>query len=426
MAFSTTVNDENLKRVYGEEKLFEPCERALKPFWTEMEEAKDLKPSGAGYFFLIIGATGHAAGTTSEGADWGDDQSQIGVQPFVTSAIFESPVRVTQKFFDATAGDGGLGGSADHQAIVTATKDLYTHAQRLLACGHGTGRLAVVEAATVAATSFKAKLNEGAWQLRQNDPIDFVNLDSGGTVQAQAKITDIDYITRIVSLDTAVTLTANWGVYHRDSYGTPQPNGVRSIVDDGDFATSIFGISRAAPNTFLNGLVLDNSGGIQDYSEELVDDLLDQITMKQDLVPTVLRCNLGLIREHKRLTVADRIYDFGTGSAVANMPTGANQERFTYQYGDTKIPFKVDRDLPARELYALHMPSWRRHTLRKAGWIQPPGDGGIFQQAPATAGGTYAHAFVGNMGMDMNISCRRLNANGKLNNVRDRALARDA
>jgi hypothetical protein len=425
MAFSTTVNDENLARVYGDEKLFEPCERALKPFWTEMEESKDHWPGGAGFYFLIVGATGHAAGTHAEGADWGDARNQVGVQPFITSAPFESPVEVTQKFFDAAKREGALGGDAGHNAIVTATKDLYTHAQRLLACGHGTGRLAVVEAATTANTAFTAKLHEGAWQLRINDPIEFVNTDTGGTVQATAIITDIDYITRRVTTDTSLTLTANWGVYHQGSYGAPHPNGLRSIVDDGDYATSIFGVSRSAPNTYLNGLVMDNSQGLQDYSEELVDDLIDQITMRQDMVPTVLRCNLGVIREHKRIVVADRVYDVGTGGSNAQYPTGANHNQLSYQYGDTKIPFKVDRDLPARELYALHMPSFRRHTLRKAGWIKPEG-GGIFQLAVASAGSTYRHAYVANMGMDMNISCRRLNANGKLSYIRDRGLARDS
>jgi len=47
--------------------------RAREPrFWDDMQEADDVRPGGAGYFFRIIGAIGHAQGTPGEGGDWSD------------------------------------------------------------------------------------------------------------------------------------------------------------------------------------------------------------------------------------------------------------------------------------------------------------------------------------------------------------------
>jgi hypothetical protein len=348
------------------------------------------------------------------------------VQPFVSTAELESPVEVTTTFLDGSKNaEGVLGATGDHDAIVTATKDIYTHAQRLLASGHGTGRLAVVEGSTVASNSFTATvLGGGTFQLHLNDPIDFVNLDTGGTVQASAIITDIDPITRRVTTDTSLTLTAGWGVYHTGDYGKTLPNGCRNIVDDGDYATSIFGISRAAPNTYLNGIVLDNNQGIQDYSEVLISNGLAQARLRGGVVPTILRCNEGIIQEHQRVTTPDRVYVVMNGENP-KYPTGINHERLAFQYGDTKIPFEVDTYLPPRELYGLHMPSWNRITLKKLDWEKANGQI-MWHQKPAAGGETYAHALIANMTMKMNIFCRKLNANVKWSYIRDRGSARDS
>lgn len=424
MPFSTSVNDEDLARVYSDETLFEPCQREETRFWDDLQESKDHWPGGSGFYFEIVGATGHASGTPSEGGDWSDTRSQVGVQPSVTGAQVDSPVEVTEKFFNAAKGEGSLGPNADQRAIITATRDMYTHLQRLLVSGHGTGRLAIVDANTSASTQFTCRLPEGAFQLHINDPLDFVDTDTGGTVQDSQIITDINYTTGLVTLDGTATLTAGWGAYHSGDYGTPKPNGLRSIVDDGDYATSIFGVSRSAPNTYLNAYEMSGSGGLQDYSEELVSELLDQVTMRQDKIPTQLRCNKGIVREHQRVVTADRVYTV-TGKANPAYTSGINDETLNFQYGEKLIPFRVDKYLPARELYALYMPGFRKHTLRKAGWLRQK-DGAIFMPKPAAAGGTYTTSWIANMMIDINITHRCLNANGKLSRVRDRSLARDA
>jgi hypothetical protein len=196
-------------------------------------------------------------------------------------------------------------------------------------------------------------------------------------------------------------------------------------VDDGDFATSIFGQSRlTSTNNFLNATVQDGSGGLQDYTEELVADMLDLVTGRQDFIPTQLRCNVGIVREHQRIVVPDRVY-MVTGNKNPDYPSGINQEKLSFQYGDVKIPYKVDRNLPGREVYALYMPGFRKHTLKAADWMRAKGTNQIFHVMPASGGETYTFKYGANMYLDFNISSRKLNANGKLSNIRDRGTARD-
>lgn len=427
MGNTTTALSTELLRVYSREKLFDPCERSLPRFWNEMQEAKDERPGGSGLRFRIIGATGHAVGNPAESGDYSDTRTRLQVECAVTPARIDSVIELSETFLDAAKGDGSYSGDAEHDAIVEATKSLFSYAQRLLACGHGTGRLAIVEANTVASTTFVAKRPESVFQLRNHQPIEFVDTDTGGSVQGGVVlITDVNYLTRTVTIDTARSLTADWGVYQAGVYGNPMPNGVRNIVDDGDFRSSIFGVSAAAPNTFLNATVLDNGNTLQDYSEELVRDLFDQVTFKQEMVPNCIRTNSGLASEHYRLTTSDRVYNVDAGGKLPDYNFGANHENLAFQYGSVKVPWKIDRDLPSRELYALYLPAWRRHTLRKADWFGAEGGAAKFDKKPANAGGTWSYALIGSMLMNMTISCRRLNANGKLGWVRDRGSARDS
>jgi hypothetical protein len=421
MAYTTTSLDEELVRLYSREKLFEPCERSKPRFWDDMKEAKDERPGGTGLRFRVIGALGHANGNPDEGGDWSTTRSRLQVECVAQAARIDATVELSTTFLEAAEGEGSYGGDAENEAIMETTTDLFSYADRLLGCGHGTGRLAIVDT-TSSSTTVTCRAPERVFQLRRNQPVDFVNTDTGGTVQATRTITSVNYTNGTFTVDTAVSVTAGWGVYQADVYGNSMPNGLRNLVDDGDFSSTFMGVSRTAPNDFLNAKVMDGSGGLQDYSEELVTDLIDQISWEQEFIPTELRCNMGILSEHKRVTRQDRVYT-QAGSSVPDYNTGANHEKLAFTYGTVKIPFTYDRNLPARELYALHKPSWRRYTLRKADWMKSKGE--ILHLKPAAGGETYAYALIGAMMMEITIGCRKPNAQGKLSNVRDRGAARD-
>jgi hypothetical protein len=421
----TTQNfDVELLRVYDRDALFEPCEREETRFWDDLKEADEKDPRGKGLFFRIIGATGRSVGNPPEAGDY--PQHRIGrrVECSVTSSQIAATLEISSKFLDASQDDGSYSGDGEHDGIMETTRNLYQYADVLLGCGHGTGRLAVIDANASATDTIVCAMAVMAFQLREWQTFDIVDTDTGGTPQfTNVQILAIDFVTGTLTLDQNVTVVAGWGIYQADVYGNPMPNGLRNIVDDGDFASTLFNASRDS-NPVLNATVLDGNGGLQDYSEDLIRDGLSQGGNRNDSTPTQLRCNYGIIGEHYRVTVPDRVY-MVTSDKLPNYGTGANQEAITFTYGDKKIPFRPDRNLPARELYGLHRPSWRKHTLRKADWFKGPG-GGILSIRPADGGGTLSFALTGAMLLDMTISCRRPNANVKWSNIRDRSAARDS
>lgn len=420
--YTSTTLPAELLRFYDRNSHFEPLERSATRTWDDMQEADDIKPLGSGFFFRVVGAKGHAQGTPAEGGDWSASHTRLQVECSVQSAQIDSTVRLSSKFIELAEDDGSYSSDAEHDAIVEATEGLFSLLNRYLVSGHGTGRLGVVLSSVVASTTVVCKQPEGAMQFRPNQPIEFADLDVGGSVVAQAVITDVNYLTHTLTLDTAVTVSANYSIYQQGTYGLPKPNGFRNIIDDGDFATSIFNVPRAAPNTYLNGLVMDGTGTLQDYSDELLRDLIYQITMKQKYIPTELVCNYGMTDEYLRIAVRDRVF-MQTGD-IPKYETGGNVETLSFTFGNTKIPFKPDGDAPAREIYAVYKPGWRKHTLRKADWYRP-GGGSPFMPMPADAGGTWTYTIGASMMMDMTFSHRNLNAQGALKNVRDRMTARD-
>ncbi len=422
---TTTSRDEFLTRVYSREKAIEPAERTEPRFWDSMKEANEEAPRGKGRFFRVKGALSHSSGTPSEGGDWSDSYDPEDAECSVTSAQMDNSVSVSMKFLAASEDDGSYSGSGESEKIADAILELFQFADILMGCGHGTGRLAIVSANSGPSTTVTLGCDldtpESVFQLRRKQPIEFVDLDTGGTVQATTTIEDIDYDNHQITTSSNVTVVAGWGVYQKGTYGKPKPNGLRVLVDDGSFSANYCNKARTdAP--FLNAVVKDGNGGLQNFSEELMDDLIDTIgnTGGTKNIPTEIRSNQGLANENKRIIRESREFTVTDGGAVKGTLGGKTT---AYVYNGTKIPWEVDRNLPARELFALYRPGFRKHTLRKADWESVAGS--KFLQKVADGGGTYSHALVANIMMDLTISHRRPYLNGVLRNVRDRTSAKD-
>jgi hypothetical protein len=415
--YDTSTQEAELLRIYSRDDAFTPCEREKTRAWDDMKEADEESPAGKGRFFRVILASGMSVGNTPEGGDFPGHRPRRQVECNVQSSQITAGLSLSTKFLAASQDNGAYGGDQEHEGITETMRNLYTHADRLIGCGHGTGRLAIIDANAAATDTIVCAAPEMAFQLRENEYIDIVDTDTGGTPQYEGvQILAIDWQTGTLTLDQNVTVTAGWGLYHEDTYGNGMPNGFRNIDDDGDFASTIFGQTRATHNG-LNATVMDGNGGLQDYTDDLLRSLLDQITFKQDLVPTQIRCNKGIAAAFLNKQTPDRVF-MQTGKGVPDYTSGANQESLAFVYGDKKIPFVIDTNLPAREAYALHMPVFRKHTLVPADWMRVGNK--ILNLAPADGGGTYKFALVGAMLLDITISARRLNCHGKLSNVKDR------
>lgn len=416
----TNEQEVNLMRRYSREAMIEPQERFTPHFVNDMKKWEDEKNDGIGLFFMVTGADGHGVGNPAEVGDFSRANTPNRVLCEITKAQLDSVVEVSSQYLAASK--NSFTGDADEDLILQATRNALSYFDVLTGAGAGDGVLATVDQAVVNTNSFIARRStsvpDGGFKLRNNQPIDFV--DGSGVVQATTIIAaPYDYKTSTVQVADNVTLTAGWKVYQRDVVGNPMPNGIYNIVDDGGNAATIFGKSR---NDFpyLSAQVYD--AGLQDWSEELMDEFLDAVTVNQEYTPTVIRSNKGVVTAYKSTLVRDRL--FLQNNEPPDYKSGSNYENIVYVYGSQKIPWKVDRNMPVRDLVALYMPAWRSATLRPLDWVQPMPGKSPWMLKPS--GDTYSYVLVASLMQDRNIFCKRLNANGRLKNIKDRSLARDS
>lgn len=409
----------NLMRKYSREAMIEPQERFTPHFVNEMKKFEDDPDTGIGLFFMVTGADGHGVGNPSEVGDFSRANTPLRVLCQITHAQQDSVVELSHAY--QAASKNSFTGEADQDLAVMATRDLLSYFDRLTGAGDGTGFLAVVDQNVVASNSFVARRDtatpDGVFKLRNNEPIDIV--DGSNVVQATTIIAaPPDYKTSTVQTQDNLTLTAGWKVFQRDVVGNPMPNGIYNIVDDGGNAAQIYGKNRS-DFPFLSAQVYD--AGLSDWSEELMDEFLDAITVNQEYVPTQIRSNKGVVTAYKSTLVRDRL--FLQNEEPPDYKSGSNYENIAYLYGSQKIAWKVDRNMPVRDLVALYLPAWRSATLRALDWVTPGPGKSPFMLKPS--GDTYSYVLIGSLMQDKQIFSKRINANGRLKNIKDRSLARD-
>lgn len=432
MAATTTSNFANfLIRVYSREK-FAPFERSLTKFLDSLEDATNEPAVGTGRRFGIRTGDAHAAAAAAEGSVLPDLAQPTVLQAEVTPVSVVAAFGLSEQALVRGVSDGTLNQSILNDHVVMTMRNLLSAVNRLTVAGHGTGRMARVAANTSSATTFTADLPEGALQLRPNMTVDFYDLDTGGSKQGSTNtISAVNYFTRVVTLSSAVSLTAGWGLYKAlttgvSSYGVA-PNGLRGIADDGTLQSIIYTLSRSS-NPSLNAVVLSSPITPQSFSETLVRKALHFIELQADVLGTEIWTNLGIISEYLKNTIPDRRYNV-SGASIPNYRTGYNPDDIVFQYGGQKVPFKVDKDYPAREFVVTTKPYFRRHITKKASWV---GDGTqeagsnspILLQAPSTT--TYSFNKIAAMMWDGNISHRQPKLNARVTDVADSELAGDA
>jgi hypothetical protein len=433
MAATTTSNFANfLIRVYSREK-FAPFERSLTKFLDSLEDATNEPAVGTGRRFGIRTADAHAAAAAAEGSVFPDLNQPTVLQAEVTPVSVVAAFGLSEQALVRGISDGTLNQSILNDHVVMTLRNLLSAVNRLTVAGHNTGRMALVDANTSSSTTFVAKLPEAAFQLRRGMQIDFFDLDSGGSKQgATETITNVNYTTRVVTIGNSRSLTADWGVYKAltssvSSYGVA-PQGLRGIADDGTLQGTIYGLSRST-NPALNANVLTASpSSPQSFSETLVRKAIHLIEWEADVQGTEIWCNLGIISEYLKNTIPDRRYNV-SGSEIPQYKTGYNPNSIVFQYGASSIPFKVDKDYPAREFVVITKPYFRRHITKKASWV---GDGTaeagsnapLLLQAPSTT--TYSFNKIAAMMWDGTVSHRQPRLNTRVTNVADSEGAGDS
>ena len=389
-------------RRYNRE-LMAQFERHKAPFYDQIQEGKDGgSPSGQGRYWGITYQNSHAAAAVAAGAD---------LPAFVQPGVLQGVVTARSLAVSAAWTDEvlSLGRAEDSISNVDVVSDIVARslddamvALNRQALGHGTGRMAVVEANTSSATSFVVRNPESWYQLRVGMSVGFYDTDSGGSLQGNIQtITDINPDTRTVTIDAARSLTAGWGLYKAAAatggtgateYGITAM-GLRGTNDNGTLAATIYGLTRSSNPNVLNAQVLTSSTTAgQTYSEALVRKGINRVRLFNNGEVDQFWCNLGVLSEHFNSLSGNRMFTVGPEESVPGYDIGNKRDPFFYA-GARKIPFKIDEDLPNRELHGIVTKLWRKHIGRKLNWV---GDGTdaegnpspILMQLPGT--GTYA------------------------------------
>lgn len=377
MAAMTTSSVANiLARTYNREQYLAPHERFMTKFYNEIEDFEDGgKPLGVERRFEIVTKDSHAAAGVAESGDLPDFAAPASLQGTVNAVQVAATVAWSELLLMVGQAEGLVSGMDVISRYVKMTTRNLMSALNRQSLGHGTGRMAVVEATTSSATTFVCRNPEHVLQLREGMTIDFYDTDTSGSKQAATEtISSINFETRTVTIGNARSLTAGWGVYKAKSssvseYGVVM-NGLRGIADNATLAATIYGITRSS-NPQVNATVLNASGGTQSYSEALVRKGINRILFSQDVEPDEIWCNQGIIGEHLNHLTGNRVYQV-TGDGTPSYKIGVDESKLAFQHNGRNIPFRVDRDLPAREFITITKSLFRRHLLRKASWI---GDG---------------------------------------------------
>lgn len=430
MAFTTTSSLSNiLTRTYGREDYIAPHERVMAKFYDSLEEVPGTPIYGTAQFFPIFTADSWSVGSVAEAGDLPVFNPPQVLQAQVSPIQIAAALAFSELMAAVGQADGLIAAKdiIDYHVKMTV-RDLMARIN-WFTLGHGTGRLAVVDASTVASTTFVCRNPEHVLQLRKGMIIDFYNLDTGGALQLSDTITAINFETRTITTTNANTLTAGWGVYQSKTYGVAT-NGLRGIADNATLAASIFGLTRST-NPDVNATVLNAGGGLQSYSEKLVRKGINRIKFLTGLEPDEIWLNQGMISEHLNHLTGSRIYQVTVNDNVPKYRIGQNEQDLGFQNNGKFIPFKVDNDYPARELAIITKFLFRKHMTRKPNWVGdnvgPDGSATPYLfQAPASTGQNYALAKVAGMLAIFNITHRQPKANTRITECADEELAGDA
>jgi len=419
---STSTWANELQRIYNRESLFEPMERHSTPCYDMFKEADDVEPLGAGLYFRLILNSANRVGTPSEGGDYPSGNTRTTLQGVVNGVQVASAFEISEMALSRTKGDGSFSGDGLHDPVVEAAQNLYSHIERLLVVSHGTGKLGEVESAVSTSTSVVCALPQGVQNLKAGMVVDFYDLDSGGSaVATSCTISSITRSTRTLTLSATTNLSGGESIYIAGYYGVA-PYGLRGIIDDGDLMASYYGNLRSSYPR-LNA-VMDETGSAsspQTYSEKLVRKLIHEIMQEVDMPPTDIVCNSGVIGAHLDSTIPDRQYIFA-GKNVPSYGVGYDEGQLFFQYQNNKLPFRIFRDVPARELWVMNRKTFRKHTLRKPDWLGTGSD--MLKPVPGT--NTYKLAYQACMLANLNISCRVPKANGGIRYLKDEEIAGDS
>lgn len=241
--------------------------------------------------------------------------------------------------------------------------------------------------------------------------VNFTNRQITFETEAGVAVTDHDSGSTVVADDTIIVVSKS-GI--TTDVNTVFANGIRGLVDDGTYNTSIHGIDRTLTgNEKLKSIVDDNGGTLRNLTEQILIRLCHQVHEESGKRVTDIWTTPGQIEKYIEFVAPDRrravqsgTYDKGTGYKEG--------ELMHYAPG---VALRINRsfDIIPRELFLLAWDTFFHYVAQETQWVD---EGSLLHLAIASTGNRQAkwEAFMACM---ENIGCDMPVANGVIRDLKD-------
>lgn len=380
-----------MKRVYqktsGLINAVESRECKLLKLAEEFDDVPALGESGGVRFPIPVYESKTLSGGNNGGVEQNVYRSGIDLQGAVAAVELSSGFEINEMLINTGTGDGAFENILTRK-IREGVQALSKGLQRYMCVSHGTGRLTVVDAATVAVATFTASVSTsyayGLAALMGRDVIDIYNTDSGGAAQySGVLVLNINKETRLVTTDTTMTLTAGWGVYGENRYGLAI-NGLRNLIDDGSTAATIHGLTRADYPTALNSVCSNvfSGGASVQLTQAMIEPLLNRVQDNGGKIE-MFYCNPGVRDTFNRANITMRQWQIANGAGPYKQTLGSKDDGH-YAFDGRNIGVETDVNCLPFAFYGFSKGNLKRYVAKPQGWLMR--NGSMFHPGVASSG----------------------------------------
>lgn len=397
MANTRTTALEALAISYDRDSYIAPHERRIAKFYSRVQAWPGKPAFGKQMTWAIKTANSHAAAIIAEGGDYPTDPGQSWIQATVSPKEIAVSATITELLAVIAQGDGFLSGPGDMAAMIVkdAIKDGLIALNRAT-LGLPSGVIGTVATTTDTSTTVPLTFPNGGFRFRKNFPVQFYDAATGGTIQGAEQTVDFVYQpgpSPYLIIDAPRTLTAGWSIVRSGEYDASL-EGLEAIVDDGDLTSTLFTLTRSA-DPDVNALVFDPGSGLTLWSENALDQMFLAVAMEADYEIDALWCNEGIPVAQRQALSGSRILMGPGGDGVPAYELGHDTGKMYYNFNGRRVPFEVDRDLPARTVFGVTMGLFRKYSPKELDWtgdgVSPAGGASapVWLQLGGSTAGTY-------------------------------------
>lgn len=419
----------NALKIAYPSKVVEAMTNSETPFTTALN--KEV-PSGARVSEAIVKFGGNLnppqnLGNTLDGGTLAPAKDRTDVQFQLTASLFTFSMQIgVVTRAAATSNKAAFNGGELRRRTDEVMVDGAKYIESTYVGTHGTGRRATVES-SADTTHIVAAVPVGTRLLKENMYISIRTTDGGSTVTNGwdfLKISDVNHSTRTVTVSSAASGTAAVGSHvhivveaaQDITTQTPYPNGLRGLIDDTTFTSSLHGLSKTTyPKLKAN--VFSGGGTLRNLTEALLARACNEIRARSGKRVTDCWTSEGQIEKYLEFVAPDRRLVRTGASDTGNMATGYKGTEMVHYGPGIELKIKTSFDIIPRELYLMNWDTFFHYQAKALGWMD-----GVDQLMMTPTSGGYKASFIGYPSAIENIGCDFPLANGVLRDLKDPAI----